>query len=192
MPYTPLRSNLILFFQALTVIFMAISLCAYNIHGDDPDPELQMAIKMNELLHTLYTTRYIAPRNRIPISTDWRLRVLEAYEDKDFVSLMRMTKAQFYTLVDLIKDDPVFIPKGNKSQMPIREQLKICLYRLGVPAMLFNYVRAQNGDERSRLGTGRLLDCHSVLMLLTGFIFPTTTPRIWILTHGTRTSADTR
>ncbi|KAF9089168.1 hypothetical protein BGX23_006875 [Mortierella sp. AD031] len=136
MPYTPLRSNLILFFQALTVIFMAISLCAYNIHGDDPDPELQMAIKMNELLHTLYTTRYIAPRNRIPISTDWRLRVLEAYEDKDFVSLMRMTKAQFYTLVDLIKDDPVFIPKGNKSQMPIREQLKICLYRLGVPAML--------------------------------------------------------
>jgi hypothetical protein len=87
-----------------------------------------MAIKMNELLHILYTTRYTVSRNHIPISTDWRLHVLEAYEDKDFVIVMPMTKAQFNTLVDLIKDHPVFIPKGNKPQMPIREQLKICLY----------------------------------------------------------------
>lgn len=148
MPYTPSRSDLILSLQALTVILVAISVCRYQIHGNDPVPELQLAIEMNELLRTLYTTRYIAPRNRVPMSTDWRLRVLEAYEDKDFVSFMRMTKAQFNTLVDLIKDHSVFIPKGNKPQMPVREQLKICLYRLGAPAMMFNYVRAQNGVSK--------------------------------------------
>ncbi|KAG0195134.1 hypothetical protein BGX33_004161, partial [Mortierella sp. NVP41] len=78
----------------------------------------------------LYTTRYLEPRNRIPFSTDWRLRVLEEYDDKDFATCMRMTKAQFNTLVDLIKDHPVFISTGNKPQLPVREQLKICLYRL--------------------------------------------------------------
>ena len=41
-----------------------------------------------------------------------------------------------------------------------------------VSPLVWSYGQMLPGDERSRLGTGRLLDCHSVLVPLTGFISP--------------------
>ncbi|KAF9121257.1 hypothetical protein BGX30_002691 [Mortierella sp. GBA39] len=111
----------------------------------------EAATQTHQVLRVLHTTRYLEPRNRVPFSTDWRLRLLEAYDNKDFAMFMSMTKAQFNTLVDLmIKDQPVFISRGNKPQLPVREQLKICLYKLGATAMGFDYVKAQHGVSKGQ------------------------------------------
>lgn len=42
-----------------------------------------------------------------------------------------MSKAQFNTLVDLIKDHFVFAHSVGRPQEPVKEQLKLCLFRLG-------------------------------------------------------------
>ncbi|KAF8947751.1 hypothetical protein BGZ47_007993 [Haplosporangium gracile] len=65
-----------------------------------------------------------------------------------------MTKAQFNILVDLIKYHSVFIPKGSKHQMPVREQLKICLYRMvhfrALSDRHLHYLKSQELQQRSQ------------------------------------------
>ncbi|KAG0354915.1 hypothetical protein BC939DRAFT_529412 [Gamsiella multidivaricata] len=83
-------------------------------------------------LQYLYQNRYLAPRSRLPFSTDLRDRVLEEYSAHHFKSIMHITPAQFASLVELISRSSQFRPKNdNFPQAPVEIQLKVALFRLG-------------------------------------------------------------
>lgn len=76
-------SDYIRFLEAIVIVFLVLAVdCAS--HGHNPYPMFQTVTQSYQVLMAIHTTCYLEPRNCIPCSTDWRLSVLEAYDDKDF------------------------------------------------------------------------------------------------------------
>lgn len=141
---TPSRSDFNATLQlSVTLTVASIVFCIRA--GRDPSCFQGTLQKLQQLLSTVAAARYLDRTYRIPTSSEWRLYVLPNYRDQEFRHSMRMTKAQFFTLVDLINDHPRFARRGNKPQEPVEEQLKVCLYRLGKPAASIQDVAERMG-----------------------------------------------
>lgn len=82
--------------------------------------------------------------NNLPkmMSQPSKIQYLYELDNEAFVEEFRMSKSSFFKLIDLIKDDSEYQPKGNKPQVDIRLQVAIVLERLGVDG---------NGASFSRL-----------------------------------------
>ncbi|KAG0195324.1 hypothetical protein BGX33_003679, partial [Mortierella sp. NVP41] len=130
---TPSRSDFNATLQ-LAVILTVTGIVICIRAGRNPSCFQGTLQQLQQLLSTVAAARYLDRTYRIPTSSEWRLHVLLNYRDQEFRHSMRMTKAQFFILVDLINDYPRFTRRGNKPQEPVEEQLKVCLYRLGRPA----------------------------------------------------------
>ena len=88
--------------------------------------------RVGRFLHVLVTRRVIFP-HEVPKFSQLNL-VLRLYKREDprrFRANLRVNPDTFDALFRLIKHHPVFVSKGPKSQMPIRFQLAVALYRLG-------------------------------------------------------------
>lgn len=68
----------------------------------------------------------------VPKSKQFIEQVVPLYDDERFKILFRVSRQTFYTILDLIKDDPVFQShRRGRPQYPIHLQLQVVLYRLG-------------------------------------------------------------
>jgi hypothetical protein len=80
----------------------------------------------------LYQDRYQEERRAIPKTGDnieTLLNIYKASFPDIFRSFMHMSPACFDTLVNSIKDHPIFHNDSNNSQMPVEKQVAIALYR---------------------------------------------------------------
>ncbi|KAI9093486.1 hypothetical protein DFS34DRAFT_666267, partial [Phlyctochytrium arcticum] len=82
-----------------------------------------------EVYRTVLASRTLDPRH--PVQKASFATLLANLDDIHFKDEMRMTRASFEDLVDLIKDDPVFVSRGIKPQKPVRDQLSVALSRFG-------------------------------------------------------------
>ena len=83
-------------------------------------------------LSLLYQDRYQEEQRKIPKTGDNMEKLLTVYKagfPNIFRSFVRMSPACFDTLVNSIKDHPVFHNNSNNPQMPIEEQVAIALFR---------------------------------------------------------------
>jgi len=69
---------------------------------------------------------------------EWREKILPAYDEERFKKLFRLSRRSFASVVDHIKNDNVFISKGNKQQAPVELQLAVFLRRLGTMEDIFS------------------------------------------------------
>jgi len=128
-----------------TILAAAAATCA----GIDPSPLVPIANGVSRQLEEVLTTRYLEPRITIPASVEWRTRVLESYPDEMFKKFMRMYKVQFNTLTDLLSVNDRFTASaiGRQPEHP-REQLKVCLYRLGGKSITLDQTAALMGVSK--------------------------------------------
>ncbi|KAG6806816.1 hypothetical protein H0H93_002417, partial [Arthromyces matolae] len=85
-------------------------------------------------LAQIHSTRYLNQREVIKKSPallrlllhDWKLNRPDIFR-----SYVRIDPDCFDSLVDVIKDDPIFHNQSNNPQMPVEEQTAIALYRFG-------------------------------------------------------------
>ncbi|KAF9399689.1 hypothetical protein BGZ76_007872, partial [Entomortierella beljakovae] len=97
-----------------------------------PPPPPYLILFHGQILTHLYQSRYLRPRVPLPTSTDLRKRVLEAYEPEYFQKIVRLTPEQLDALTQLISGSEQFRSKNEIfPQEPVREQLKVALFRLG-------------------------------------------------------------
>ncbi len=75
--------------------------------------------------------RYSVPRScQVPRSKDWYTNVLPHYDEDRFKSCVRVTRAQFSRIMDLIKPMPVFQTTSHNA-LPVEVQLAVSLFRFG-------------------------------------------------------------
>ncbi|KAG0044380.1 hypothetical protein BGZ89_006077 [Linnemannia elongata] len=91
---------------------------------------LYLAIK------TLYESRYLAPRYRLPVSSDLRDRVLDAYSSTRFKDIIRLTREQFDQLITLVSPSQHFGGMGQDEPEDVQSasiilQMKVALFCLG-------------------------------------------------------------
>jgi hypothetical protein len=72
------------------------------------------------------TDRYFVPRDPVPKSFDWFIRVLPAYDESRFVATVRLTRATFAIVLQELWNTGQF----SNRQMPLDWQASIVLYRL--------------------------------------------------------------
>ena len=57
--------------------------------------------------------------------------MLDSYDDKGFKSEVRMDKVSFYSIVNMVKDHPVFHNRSRNKQVPVWVQCFVAFRRLG-------------------------------------------------------------
>ena len=67
----------------------------------------------------------------LPKSDHWIKNVLANFDDCRMHQMLRTSKAEFFHILNLISDDPIFQNQRNVPQLPIELQLKIALFRFG-------------------------------------------------------------
>lgn len=70
-------------------------------------------------------------RCNVPKNLTWFDETFHQYDEKRFKMLMRCTREQFQTILDLIKDNPLFHGKNSEKQFTPYFQLALVMYRLG-------------------------------------------------------------
>ena len=66
----------------------------------------------------------------VPKQTKWVNDVLPRYDDVRYKQTLRLTRADFKIVLDLIKDNSVF--HLSPCQLSVEKQLQIALYRFGI------------------------------------------------------------
>lgn len=80
---------------------------------------------------TMISSKRYCFRSNVPKYLSWFDETVPQYDDKRFKMLFRCTRQQFKTILDLIKDNPVFHGKNSEKQFSLYFQLALVMYRLG-------------------------------------------------------------
>jgi len=83
-----------------------------------------------DCIEAINAKRY-AFRSNVPKNLSWFEETLQQYDEKRFKRMMRCTRVQFQTILDLIKDNPLFHGKNSGKQFSPYFQLALVMYRLG-------------------------------------------------------------
>ncbi|KAL7725270.1 hypothetical protein ACLKA6_007774 [Drosophila palustris] len=67
----------------------------------------------------------------VPKSFDWRTHVLPNLNEDRFLQMLRVTKMQFQTIVEFVRNDSGFKSSLFRPQMSVEQQAVIVLFRLG-------------------------------------------------------------
>ena len=118
-----------------TISLESDSLSSSSLHSGESSltaSTLDLVVGAVQILHS---HRYLHDRSRKIRRTSHSLSLTlyhaYAHEHDEFRRELRMTPAAFDSLLQNISDDPVFYNKSINSQVDIRVQLAITLYRLG-------------------------------------------------------------
>lgn len=85
---------------------------------------------MEESLEIILSFRYGIQRN-VPKNELWFSEILSNYDDDRLRGILRVSRSQFFAILELIKGNPVFNSKRKSLQHTVFFQLAIVLYRLG-------------------------------------------------------------
>ncbi|KAM8707557.1 hypothetical protein ACLKA7_014651 [Drosophila subpalustris] len=67
----------------------------------------------------------------VPKSFDWRTHVLPNLNEDRFLQMLRVTKMQFQTIVEFVRNDSGFKSSLFRPQISVEQQVAIVLFRLG-------------------------------------------------------------
>ena len=140
------------------------------------------------MLVALESQRYLCRPPRYDMKAQVRLARIElllAYDDRHFAIEARMSKVCFWRLVDIIKDNSVFINSSTRDQDPVHHQLLIALFRLGKYGNGSGIGHTASylccGDGTAEIYTWR---CLKAIYLRNDYIaWPGTTERVTIATR---------
>src|SRR5260370_23522638 len=79
----------------------------------------------------LTSIRYGIPRNPVPKSDSWYQNILPNYNDEAFQQFLRVSRPDFWKILCLIENHPVFHSSQSHKQVPVEKQLAITLFKLG-------------------------------------------------------------
>ncbi|KAF9562393.1 hypothetical protein CPC08DRAFT_634216 [Agrocybe pediades] len=101
-------------------------------------PGARLSVKLGRFVRravmAMYSSRYEKPRIRFPRPPSHLLHVLDVLKHArpdHFRQELRVNPYTFDSIVNRIKDDPVFSNNSNNPQMPVEQQVAITLYRFG-------------------------------------------------------------
>lgn len=82
---------------------------------------------------TCSVLRFIEPGvlNVVPKSMKWSQDILTQLDDNRFLQMLRVSRIEFNSLVEMISEDPEFNKPHSCEQFPVEYQLAIVLYRIG-------------------------------------------------------------
>lgn len=80
---------------------------------------------------TMISSKRYSFRSNVPKNLSWFDETVPQYDEKRFKMMFRCTRQQFQTILDLIKDNPVFHGKNSEKQFSSYFQLALVMYRLG-------------------------------------------------------------
>ncbi|KAK3839531.1 MAG: hypothetical protein JOS17DRAFT_812912 [Linnemannia elongata] len=107
--------------------------------GDHEDLDLAEQI--------LLTTQYLNPRIPIPASVDWRVPVLEQYADKELKIYMQLNQSPIQHC-EFGQGSLCLCSQRGKTAEPVKEQLKLCLFRLGAKGVSMDRTAAALGFSK--------------------------------------------
>lgn len=98
--------------------------------SDSSDEEDELDELMVEI-HLSFQCQYINRPEKYHMSTTDIFATLESFSDKEWRSILRMTRKSFISLVGKIFDDPIFKNESYREQEQVVVQLSLTLDRLG-------------------------------------------------------------
>lgn len=119
------------------------SLPSQNTQEDGNDSESTTASAIRNL-ESLYSNRYLHPREKVPKQKEW-FETLHSWDEDRFKQELRMTRQSFSTLLGLIQDHRVFQNNSEVSQAPVELQLSATLDAFG------GYGSSASVGKRARL-----------------------------------------
>ena len=84
-----------------------------------------------DILESLIQSRYLNRRNRLTVREEYDMGKVFQLPDYTFKQAFRTSKDGSLYLLNDIRGHDVFVPKGNRPQLPIPHQLALTLERLG-------------------------------------------------------------
>lgn len=75
--------------------------------------------------------RYSVKNPPVPKSCLWVSEVLPSLDDRRFQEIVRVNRAQFHHILNLIEGSKFYCGGWSSKQLPVFTQLAISLYRLG-------------------------------------------------------------
>ncbi|OWZ09378.1 hypothetical protein PHMEG_00017930 [Phytophthora megakarya] len=107
-----------------------LSFCTLQTDGTDLDMDTP-AEELAELLQFVIQNRYLVPRERIPLSSDFAYNVFPRLSDEDFKQQTRTTRSTFSKILTAIQGHNIFSNASQNPQAPVWLQLAVALDRLG-------------------------------------------------------------
>ncbi|CAD6915906.1 unnamed protein product [Tilletia controversa] len=110
-----------------------VAVCLLEELETDPEEEdvPSLLFISQAMLCDLYTPRYLHQRAPIPKSRDWVDTIFPDLDAARFKTWVRMDRASFAFIHDLIAESPVFGSTPRSPQAPVAEQLAIALHKFG-------------------------------------------------------------
>ena len=86
---------------------------------------------VSDLLAAIIKTQYLNPCPKPMVQEEYQLEEVLQLPDYTFKQALRTSKDGFIFLLNEISSHEVFIPRGNRPQLPVAHQLALTLERLG-------------------------------------------------------------
>lgn len=105
--------------------------------SDHSDNYMESSSEDEKIITNMISQRYLRNKStfyHIPKSDSWYKYVLFEYDEKRFRTTLRMNKQTFWTIVNMIKDHPVF----SDQQKTVEFQLSVTLFLLGGKSTIWN------------------------------------------------------